>query len=148
MAFTGNYVCDQFRLDLCNGGHKFNSHTFRIALYDENATLNNRTTVYNAANELPTGGGYTAGGIDLINSRAFLDGSTVCVDFDDLVIPNANFSVAARGALIYNVAAFDLGFSIAAVCVLDFGRNIKPVNQNLTIKFPSPDRKNAILTFG
>ena len=51
MAFTGNYMCTSFKQELLQGVHNFSStggNTFKLALYDNNATFNATTTDYTA----------------------------------------------------------------------------------------------------
>ena len=61
MAFTGNFMCTSFKLELMSGVHAISASasspvraadTFKIALYTSSATLNDSTTVYSATNSV------------------------------------------------------------------------------------------------
>ena len=65
MAFTGNYMCTSFKSELMTATHDFTNstgNTFKLALYDNNATFNAATTAYTATNEVGDSGSYVAGG--------------------------------------------------------------------------------------
>ena len=69
MAFSGNYMCTSFKKELLYGVHDFdlaNGDTFKIALYDNNASFTAATTACTASNEV-SGTGYSAGGGALTN---------------------------------------------------------------------------------
>jgi hypothetical protein len=125
MPFTGNATCNVFKLGLINGQFNFDgSQSYKIALYNNTATLDADTTVYTAAGEI-SGSGYVAGGSLLTPTEGIEDG-VAYVTFADVTWSGA-FTV--RGALIYQVSGG------AAVCVLDFGSD--KVSQNtFTVEFP------------
>ena len=55
MAFTGNYMCTSFKKELLEGLHDFNAsggNTYKLALYDNTATLDATTTVYTTTGEI------------------------------------------------------------------------------------------------
>jgi hypothetical protein len=137
MSFSGNHVPTSFLVELLSGTHDFTADTFKLALYDENATLNADTTAYSATNEV-SGSGYTAGGATLTPSAPASDGRTALVDFSDLTF--SAVTVTARGGLIYNSSK-----SNRAVSVLDFGRNIIKTAADLVVTMPTPDRLNALV---
>ena len=67
-------ICDTFKEELMKGGHNFNTsggtpagNAFKIALYDNSATMGSTTTVYSASDEV-SGSGYSAGGNALTNT--------------------------------------------------------------------------------
>jgi hypothetical protein len=65
MAFTGNFMCTSFKQELLTGSHNFTNSTgdtFKLALYDNNASFTAATTDYTATNEVGNSGSYTAGG--------------------------------------------------------------------------------------
>ena len=100
MAFTGNCTCNSFKQQLFEGDFDFASgttQTFKIALYTNNATLDQTTTTYTGTTGEVVASGYTAGG-ELITPSLAIDSSTgiVYIDFS-----NASWSGAftARGAL-------------------------------------------------
>jgi hypothetical protein len=114
-------------------------YTYKIALYNANANLDNTTTTYTTTNEI-TGTGYTVGGKILIpivpasNTTA----NTAYVSFNDVTWSPAAFT--CRGALIYNSTTG------SAVCVLNFGSD-KTCSNTFTVTFPADDASNAIIRF-
>lgn len=139
MAFSGNYLCTSFKQELLQAVHNFSGggNTFKLALYDNNATFNAATTDYTATNEV-SGTGYSAGGGTLTNVAPTTSGTTAFTDFSDLTF--AASTITARGALIYNSTA-----GTNAVLVLDFGSDKVSTNGDFTIIFPTADASNAII---
>lgn len=140
MAFSGNFLCTSFKQELLEGLHDFNAsggNTFKLALYDNTATLDASTTAYTTSGEI-SGTGYTAGGADLTNVDPSSSGTTAFTDFDDLTFSTA--TITARGALIYNSTNGN-----RAVCVLDFGSDKTSTAGDFTIVFPTADASNAIV---
>ena len=137
MAFTGNYVCTSFKTELLNGTHDFPNDTWKIALYDSDATLTAATTAYSSDDEV-SGTGYSAGGGTLTVNTPTSSGTTAYVDFDDYTF--SSVTLTARGALIYNSSK-----SNKAAVVLDFGRNITKTAEDLVITFPTADATNALI---
>lgn len=144
MAFTGNYACDVFKTGLLDGVYDFGAGTsdvFKIALYTNNASLNQTTTAYTTSGET-SGPGYTAGGeILVINVTPTTgpSGDTAYLSFDDAVWNSSTFT--ARGALIYLAN----GTTNPAVCVLDFGSDKSTTGGNFTVQFPSATNTSAII---
>jgi len=140
MAFTGNYMCTSFKKELLEGLHDFNTSggdVYKLALYDNTATLDASTTAYTATGEI-SGTGYSAGGGTLTNVDPTSSGTTGFCDFDDLTFSTA--TITARGALIYNSTN-----SNRAVVVLDFGSDKTSTAGDFTIVFPTADASNAII---
>lgn len=139
MAFTGNFMCTSFKQELMEGLHDMNvgANTYKLALYDNTATLDASTTVYTTSGEI-SGTGYTAGGADLTNIDPTTSGTTAFADFADLTFSTA--TITARGALIYNSTNGN-----RAVCVLDFGADKTSTAGDFTIVFPTADASNAIV---
>jgi hypothetical protein len=139
MAFTGNYLCTSFKKELLEGLHDFNvgANTYKLALYDNNASFTAATTVYTATNEV-SGTGYSAGGGTLTNIDPTTSGTTAFIDFADLTFSTA--TITARGALIYNSTNGN-----RTVCVLDFGSDKTSTAGDFTIVFPTADASNAIV---
>ena len=130
MAFTGNYTCNSFKQQLFEGDFDFSAtttQTFKIALYTNDATLDQTTTAYTTTGEV-VATGYTARG-GLITPSLATDSSTgvTYVDFS-----NASWSGAftARGALIYRVTTGN-----PAICILDFGSD-KTSTTTFQVEFP------------
>jgi hypothetical protein len=139
MAFTGNFLCTSFKKEVLEGLHDFNvgANTYKLALYDNNASFTAATTVYTATNEV-SGTGYSAGGGTLTNIDPTTSGTTAFIDFADLTFSTA--TITARGALIYNSTNGN-----RTVCVLDFGADKTSTAGDFTIVFPTADASNAIV---
>jgi len=141
MAFTGNFLCTSFKVELLKGVHNFSASggdTFKIALYTSSATLDASTTAYSATNEV-SGTGYTAGGAALTNVEPTSSGTTGYLDFSDVTWSAA--TITARGALIYNSSAA----GNPAVAVLDFGVDKTSTAGDFIVVFPTDDASNAIV---
>ncbi len=142
MAFSGNYMCTSFKVELMKGVHNFTTGTgneFKLALYDNSASFTAATTAYTASNEVSASGSYSAGGGVLTNVTPTSSGTTAFTDFADLSFTSA--TITAYGAMIYNnTAAGD-----PAVCILDFGGAKTSTNGTFTIIFPTADATSAII---
>ena len=142
MAFSGNYMCTSFKVQLMQGVHNFTTgtgNTFKLALYDNSASFTAATTAYTATNEVAASGSYAAGGGALTNVTPTSTGTTACTDFADLSFTSA--TITAYGALIYN----DTAAGDPTVCVLDFGGAKTSTNGTFTIIFPTADSTSAII---
>ena len=142
MAFSGNYMCTSFKVELMQGVHNFTAstgNTFKLALYDNSASFTAATTAYTSSNEVSASGSYSAGGGTLTNVTPTSSGTTAFTDFADLSFTSA--TITAYGALIYN----DTAAGDPAVCVLDFGGAKTSTNGTFTIIFPTADATNAII---
>jgi hypothetical protein len=133
---------NQFKVGMASGQFNFSTDTFKMALYTGGATLGPTTAAYTTANEVPTGGGYTAGGEVLTVSVAPTTGPDPNNTVAYLSFANATWNPAAftcRGALIYKV-----GGGNPTVCVLDFGSD-KTAVTSFQVQFPVADSTNAII---
>ena len=142
MAFTGNFMCTSFKVELMQGVHNFTASTgdaFKLALYNNSASFTAATTAYTATNEVGASGSYSAGGGTLTNVTPISSGTTAFTDFADLSFTSA--TITAYGALIYN----DTAAGNPAVCVLDFGGAKTSTAGTFTIIFPTADASNAII---
>jgi len=147
MAFSGNFMCTSFKKELLYGVHDFdlaNGDTFKIALYDNNASFDASTTAYTKNDEV-SGTGYTAGGGALTNVDPTSSGTTALTDFADETFSTA--TITARGALIYNTTPNTTSISVTnpSVVVLDFGGDKTSTAGDFTIVFPTADASNAII---
>lgn len=142
MAFSGNYMCTSFKVELMQGVHNFTTGTgneFKLALYDNSAAFTAATTAYTNTNEVANSGTYSAGGGALTNVTPTSSGTTAFTDFADLSFTSA--TITAYGAMIYNnTAAGD-----PSVCILDFGGAKTSTNGTFTIIFPTADATSAII---
>ena len=142
MAFSGNFMCTSFKVELMKGVHNFTTgtgNTFKLALYDNSASFTAATTAYTASNEVTASGSYSAGGGALTNVTPSSTGTTAFTDFADLSFTSA--TITAFGALIYN----DTAAGDPSVCVLDFGGAKTSTSGTFTIIFPTNDSTNAII---
>jgi hypothetical protein len=142
MAFSGNFMCTSFKVELMKGVHNFTTgtgNTFKLALYDNSASFTAATTAYTASNEVTASGSYSAGGGSLTNVTPTSTGTTAFTDFADLSFTSA--TITAYGALIYN----DTAAGDPTVCVLDFGGAKTSTSGTFTIIFPTNDSTNAII---
>ena len=141
MAFTGNFMCTSFKKELMEAKHNFllsGGDTFKLAMYDNNASFTAATTAYTTSNEV-SGTGYSAGGGTLTRVDPASSGTTAYTTFSDLTFSTA--TVTARGALIYN----DTATGDPTVIVLDFGADKTSTAGDFTIQFPTADASTAII---
>ena len=142
MAFSGNFMCTSFKVELMQAVHNFTAstgNTFKLALYDNSASFTAATTAYTSSNEVANSGTYAAGGGTLVNVTPTSTGTTAFTDFSDLSFTSA--TITAYGALIYN----DTAAGDPTVCVLDFGGAKTSTAGTFTIVFPTADSSNAII---
>ena len=142
MAFSGNFMCTSFKVELMRGVHNFTTstgNTFKLALYNNSASFTAATTAYTSSNEVAASGSYVAGGGALTNVTPTSTGTTAFTDFADLSFTSA--TITAFGALIYN----DTAAGDPTVCVLDFGGAKTSTSGTFTIIFPTNDATNAII---
>jgi len=141
MAFTGNFMCTSFKVELLKGVHNFSTggNSFKLALYDNSASFTAATTAYTTTNEVAASGSYAAGGGALTNVTPTATGTTAVTDFADLSFTTA--TITARGALIYN----DTATGDPTVAVLDFGSDKSSTSGTFTIVFPSKTATGAII---
>jgi len=137
MSFTGNFTCTTFKIGLLDGSFDFSTQQFYIALYTNEATLNENTTAYTSVGEV-VAAGYNPGGSALTVSPDPTNGGSGSIAY--LSFANVSWSGAftARGALIYKPGAN------GAVCVLDFGGN-KTSTSIFTVQFPAATNTSAII---
>ena len=142
MAIT-SAICTSFKVELLKGVHDFTAttgDTFKIALYDSDATLGASTTAFSTSEEITntSGTAYTSGGATLTSVTPVASSTTAVCDFADVSYTSASFT--ANGALIYNSSD-----SNAAVCAIAFGSDKTATNGTFTIQFPTADASNAII---
>ena len=136
-------ICSSFKQELLQGKHNFASSggdTFKIALFDSDATLGASTTAFSTSEEITntSGTAYTSGGASLTSVTPVASSTTAICDFSDVSYSSASFT--ANGALIYNSSA-----SNVAVCAIAFGSDKTATNGTFTIQFPTADATNAII---
>ena len=136
-------ICNSFKQEILVGTHNFTAssgNSFKIALYQSDASLGAGTTAYSTSEEITntSGSAYTAGGKAITSVTPALDGSTACCDFADVSFTSASFT--ANGCLIYNDTQSD-----KAVAVIAFGGDKTVSSGTFTIQFPTADASNAII---
>ena len=137
-----NKICNSFKIEILKGVHNFtvtSGDTFNLALYTSSATLNEDTTVYITANEVPTATGYTAKGKALTSVTPVLSSDTAVCDFANVSWTSASFT--SRGCLIFN----DSVATDPAVCAIDFGGDKTVTSGTFTIEFPAASAGTAII---
>jgi len=142
MAFSGNYMCTSFKVELMQAVHNFTTgtgSTFKLALYNNNASFTAATTAYTATDEVGASGTYSAGGGALTNVTPTSTSTTAFTDFADLSFTGA--TITAYGAMIYN----DSAAGNPSVCILDFGGAKTSTTGTFTIIFPTADATSAII---
>jgi len=142
MAFSGNFMCTSFKQEILQGVHDFTNgtgNTFKLALYDNTATLDAATTAFTTSGEVANTGSYTSGGGALTNVTPTTSGTTAFTDFADITFTST--TITAHGALIYN----DTATGDPSVVVLDFGEDKTSTNGDFQVIFPTADASNAII---
>ena len=143
MAIT-SAMCTSFKVEILKGVHNFTAttgNTFKIALYDSDATLGAGSTAFTTSEEITntSGTAYTSGGATLTSVTPVASSTTAICDFSDVSFSSASFT--ANGALIYNSSAS----GNPAVCAIAFGSDKTATNGTFTIQFPTADATNAII---
>ena len=141
MAFTGNFMCTSFKVEILKAVHNFTNstgNTFRCAMYTNSATFTAATTAYTASNEV-TGTAYVAKGNTLVNVTPTSTSTTAFTDFSDTTWSSS--TITARGAMIYN----DSATGDPSVVILDFGSDKSSSSGDFTIVFPTGDSTSAII---
>ena len=145
MAFTGNFMCTSFKVELLKGLHDFTNGNdqFKLALYTNSASFTAATTDYTSTNEVANSGTYAAGGGTLTNVTPTSTSTTAFTDFDNITFTSA--TITARGALIYNSQTGGGTSTTDTVVVLDFGSDKSSTSGDFQIVFPTADASNAII---
>tara|TARA_Y100000296_G_scaffold11821_1_gene13667 strand:+ start:376 stop:810 length:435 start_codon:yes stop_codon:yes gene_type:complete len=141
MAFTGNFMCTSFKVELMTATHNFTNstgNTFNIAMYDNSASFTAATTAYTATNEV-SGVAYVAKGNALVNVTPTSTSTTAFTDFGDSTWSSS--TITARGAMIFN----DTASGDPSVVILDFGSDKSSSSGDFTIVFPTGDSTSAII---
>ena len=143
MAIT-SAICTSFKVELLKSVHNFTAttgNTFKIALYDSDATLGASTTAFSTSEEITntSGTAYTSGGATLTSVTPVADSTTAVCDFSDVSFTDASFT--ANGALIYNSSAS----GNPACAVIAFGADKTVTSGTFTIQFPTADATDAII---
>ena len=141
MAFTGNFMCTSFKVEILKAVHNFTlstGNTFNIAMYTNSASFTAATTAYTSSNEV-TGTAYVAKGNTLVNVTPVSTSTTAFTDFGDSTWSSS--TITARGAMIFN----DTATADPSVVILDFGSDKSSSSGDFTIVFPTGDATSAII---
>jgi hypothetical protein len=141
MAFTGNFMCTSFKVEILKAVHNFTNstgNTFNIAMYTNSASFTAATTAYTATNEV-SGTAYVAKGNTLVNVTPTSSSTTALTDFSDSTWSSS--TITARGAMIFN----DTASGDPSVVILDFGSDKSSSSGDFTIVFPTADASSAII---
>lgn len=136
MAITTG-LCFSFKKELFEAIHDFNTDVFKAALYTSAADIGPQTTAYTTAGELPTGSGYTVGGVTLTGATISLANGIAFVDFNNAIWTAVNFTT--NGILVYNSSK-----SNRAVFVENFG-TVQASSANFVYRFPENTSTFAII---
>lgn len=130
---------NSFKAELYQGVHDLLTDVIKIALFTDNATLNQSTTVYSTSNEV-IASGYTAGGAVMtgitINTATTPSTNTTYINFANVSWTSA---LTARGALIYNSSKGN-----KSIAVLDFGAD-KTSTTTFLITMPANAADSALI---
>jgi hypothetical protein len=144
MAITTNAIANSFKGQILRAIHNFTAstgNTFKLAMYQTDATLGASTTSYTSSQEVSSSG-YTAGGKALVNSGVKVSSAVAITNFANVSFTGV--TLTAQGALIYNNS--DAGKP--AVCVLDFGGPKTATAGTFTVQFPAFTTSAAIIRIG
>jgi len=144
MAITTNAIANSFKGQILRAIHNFTAstgNTFKLAMYQTDATLGASTTSYTSSQEVSSAG-YTAGGKALVNSGVLVTGAVAFTNFSNVSFTGV--TLTAQGALIYN----DTAAGDPAVCVLDFGGPKTATAGTFTVQFPAFQTDSAIIRIG
>lgn len=144
MAITTNAIANSFKGEILRAIHNFSAaggNTFKLAMYQTDATLGASTTSYTSSQEVSSSG-YTAGGKALVNSGVKVSSAVAITNFSNVSFTGV--TLTAQGALIYN----DTASGDPAVCVLDFGGPKTATAGTFTVQFPAFTTSAAIIRIG
>ena len=144
MAITTNAIANSFKGQILRAIHNFSAaggNTFKLALYQTDATLGASTTSFTTAQQVSSAG-YTSGGKALVNSGVLVTGAVAFTNFSNVSFTGV--TLTAQGALIYN----DTAAGDPAVCVLDFGGPKTATAGTFTVQFPAFQTDSAIIRIG
>jgi len=144
MAITTNAICNSFKGQILRAIHDFTAstgNTFKLALYQTDATLGASTTSFTTTQQVSSAG-YVSGGKALVKSGVKVSGAVAITNFSNVSFTGV--TLTAQGALIYN----DTATGDPAVCVLDFGGPKTATAGTFTVQFPAFTTSAAILRIG
>jgi hypothetical protein len=144
MAITTNAIANSFKGQILRAIHDFTAstgNTFKLALYQTDATLGASTTSFTTTQQVSSAG-YVSGGKALVKSGVKVSGAVAITNFSNVSFTGV--TLTAQGALIYN----DTAVGDPAVCVLDFGGPKTATAGTFTVQFPAFTTAAAIIRIG
>ena len=127
-----------FKAELYQAIHNLTTDVLKLALYTAEANLDESTTVYTDANEVPSAGtGYNAGGNVVTGAAISSSGYTAWVTFNNVLWVPAAFTT--RCALLYNTSKAN-----RSIAVLDFGSD-KTCTNTFTVTMPGNTATTALI---
>lgn len=137
MAIT---IVKQFPLDLLTGKHDFSSDTFKVALYESAAALDEDTTAYSATNEV-SGTAYTAGGATATVSTGYPQLVTINgKEYASVRFETVTWSTATIANVRYGLFYNDTAAGDPAIAVFDYVTDQSVTAGDLEIQFPLSER--------
>tara|TARA_R100000654_G_scaffold1509_2_gene5486 strand:+ start:11110 stop:11532 length:423 start_codon:yes stop_codon:yes gene_type:complete len=131
-------ICTVFKADLMNTDANLEANTLKLALYNQNASLDETTAAYTTSQEVSASGSYSAGGATLTSVAITTSGNTAIFDCGNVSFTNA--TISAQAALIYNNSKAN-----AAIAVLDFGAVKSSSNGTFEIQMPNPTASDGLI---
>lgn len=132
MATTHKFY-GKFWVSMANKEVDFNSDVIKGLLVTSTYTFNQDTHQYkdvSITNELPTAGGYTAGGLAIPSPAFAYDSGSKQTRFTGSNISWGSSTFTARGLAVYDDTP---GSNKPLVSFVDFGQDLSPVNGTLAI---------------
>jgi hypothetical protein len=142
-------MCTSFKVEILGGVHAIGTpptrgttakDTFKAALFEDTATLDASTTVFNSSGEV-SGAGYTTGGISVSNATAPTSTGTTAywTPSASLTYSNVTLTTPFDAVLIYNSTQGD-----KAVAVYTFGSQTV-TSGTFILTMPTNDSSTALL---
>mgnify|MGYP000668498822 CR=1 FL=1 len=145
MAIT-QAVCNSFKVEILKGLHNFTAttgNTFKLALYDNEATLSKSTTAFTQSDEVANSGTDSEGCGTLTSVTPVLSSDSAVCDFNDISFTSA--TISAQAAVINNRTTVSGITTNASVCVLDFGDVKTSTASKFTNTFPEDESTATII---
>jgi len=125
------FYTNSFHLEQVSGVHDLGTDVLKMALFAADAGLSQDTTTYSSTHEVPTGNGYTTGGITLTVAATYpkLENGRASVRIED-VLWTFMSPKAIKYALVYNTTQAD-----KSIMVFNFGAERLYLNA-FSLSFP------------
>ena len=148
MAFTGNFMCTSFKVQLMTATHNFTNgtgNTFKLALYDNSASFTAATTAYTVTGEV-SGTNYVAGGVTVTNATAPTSTNTSATAGVAYWTPSASitYTTVTLTTAFDTVLLYNSTQSNKAISVHTFGSQTITAG-TFTLTMPSNTTSTALL---